>query len=131
MSARAIVAARKRAAIIAFMYHHSRSGHRMFQRCRIAHCVIAVLCAAGPLVASSRVKVARTTRPVSNAAIPDCGGACDPNTMLQFEYFGGKVIPNAKIYAVFWTSTVDATTTSQIGGFYQGLTNSGWMDWLN
>ena len=31
--------------------------------------------------------------------------ACDPNTMLQVQYFGGKVIPNAKVYAVFLIAT--------------------------
>ena len=68
----------------------------------------------------------------SDAGIPYCGiSGCDPNTMLKFHYFGGNVIPNVKLYAVFWTSGVDATTQNQIGPFYQALTNSSWMDWLN
>lgn len=56
--------------------------------------------------------------------------ACDPTTMLKVQYFGGKVIPNAKVYAVFWTSAVDTATKTGIGGFYQAVTNSEWMDWL-
>src|SRR5579872_5478055 len=70
--------------------------------------------------------------PVNDAGTPECNPSpCDPNTMLDIEYFGGKVIPNVKVYAVFWTSGVDSTTQNQIGPFYQALTNSNWMDWLN
>jgi len=48
----------------------------------------------------------------------------------MFKYYGGNVVPNAKVYAVFWTSGVDAKTQSQIGPYYQSLTNSPFMDWL-
>src|SRR5436190_5988139 len=68
---------------------------------------------------------------VSDAGIPVCStGQCDPLTTLHINYFGGKVIPNVKVYAVFWTSGVDATTQSGIGPFYQAITNSGYVDWL-
>jgi hypothetical protein len=75
--------------------------------------------------------------PITNAATtPQCADSsgfptpCDGTTMLQVMYFGGKVVPNAKVYAVFWTSDVDNTTKANIGLFYQALTNSTWMDWL-
>jgi hypothetical protein len=74
---------------------------------------------------------------IRNAATaPGCSDAkgqptpCDPTTMLKVQYFGGKVIPNAKVYAVFWTPAVATVTQDGIGGFYQAVTNSEWMDWL-
>jgi MYXO-CTERM domain-containing protein len=64
--------------------------------------------------------------PVGEAAatVPSCGGSCN------LQYWGGHVISNVKIYAVFWGSGVNATTQSGIGGFFTALTNSPWMDWM-
>lgn len=75
-------------------------------------------------------------RMINEAGVPECTDnfgnpvTCDPSTMLQITYFGGHVIPNAKVYAVFWSSGVNATTQAGIGPFYQAITNSAWMDWL-
>jgi hypothetical protein len=65
--------------------------------------------------------------PVGEAAAtaPSCSGSCN------LQYWGGHVISNVKIYAVFWGSGVSATTQSSIGGFFTALTNSTWMDWMN
>ncbi len=95
--------------------------------------------ASTPLIRIARVRPRRPERfslAPNASATPGCFGVlgpvtCDPATMLKFQYFGGKVIPNAKVFAVFWTSAVDATTQADIGPFYRAVTNSGWMDWFN
>lgn len=46
------------------------------------------------------------------------------------KYYGGRVLPNAKPYAVMWGSTVDAVVQAQVGGFFQAVTNSPYLDWL-
>jgi hypothetical protein len=46
-------------------------------------------------------------------------------------YYGGKVIPNVKVVAVFWGSSVNSTVTSGIGGYYTAVTNSEYFDWLS
>ncbi len=93
-----------------------------------------------PLVGIARVQPGP---PAAFSLFPDSSGTpgcfnafgspvtCDPATMLKVQYFGGKVIPNAKVYAVFWTSGVNATTQADIGPFYRAITNSAWMDWYN
>jgi hypothetical protein len=45
-------------------------------------------------------------------------------------YFGGPVISNVKIVAVFWGPKVDADTQARIGDYYTAATNSSYMDWL-
>jgi hypothetical protein len=45
-------------------------------------------------------------------------------------YYGGPVLSNAKIYAVFWGPGVDAVTQKQIGGFYSSIVNSTYLDQL-
>ncbi len=46
-------------------------------------------------------------------------------------YYGGPVIGNVKVYAVFWGANVSATTQKDIGGFFTSLSNSTHMDWLS
>ena len=52
------------------------------------------------------------------------------------EYFGGPVIPNAKVYAVWWgdPANLSSAVTAAHGGiadFFTGVTNSNFIDWLN
>ena len=52
------------------------------------------------------------------------------------EYFGGPVIPNAKVYVVWWgnPANLNPAITAAHGGiadFYAGVTNSNYLDWLN
>ncbi|HZR27310.1 MAG TPA: hypothetical protein VFA71_00910, partial [Terriglobales bacterium] len=47
------------------------------------------------------------------------------------KYYGGRVISNVQVVVVFWTGSVDATTQSQIGGFYTTITNSPYLDMLS
>ncbi|MGO9830513.1 MAG: hypothetical protein ACLPJH_10265 [Myxococcaceae bacterium] len=49
---------------------------------------------------------------------------------MNYQYFGGGVLSNVKVYSVFWDETVSPDITAGIGAFYQTLTNSQWMDWL-
>ena len=64
--------------------------------------------------------------PISaNGTPPTCTGTCN------LQYWGGHVISNVKVYAIFWGSGVDAATQSGIGDFYTALTNSEWVDWQN
>ena len=46
-------------------------------------------------------------------------------------YYGGPVIPNAKVYAVFWGDGVSAETKSKIGPFFANILDSTYMDWLS
>jgi|GEM_PF-5849339 len=59
--------------------------------------------------------------------------AAVPNKML---YFGGRVISNAKVYAVWWgtganLNPVLTRQTSGIADFFKGILNSSYMDGLN
>jgi hypothetical protein len=45
-------------------------------------------------------------------------------------YFGGPVIPNVKVYAVFWGPNVNAQIKSGIGEFYSAAVNSTYLDWM-
>lgn len=45
-------------------------------------------------------------------------------------YYGGPVISNVKVYAVFWGASVDGNIQKNIGGFYKAISNSNHMDLL-
>jgi len=45
-------------------------------------------------------------------------------------YYGGPVLAQVKVYAVFWGPNVDAQVKSDIGGFYAAAVKSNYMDWL-
>lgn len=83
------------------------------------------------LVAALPVHAVRTApSPAASASAPSMGVA-PTCTNCNVQYWGGPVISNVKIYAVFWGSGVDATVRSGIAGFFTALTNSDWMDWQN
>src|SRR5260221_7341742 len=51
-------------------------------------------------------------------------------------YYGGPVIPNAKVYVVWWgnPANLNPAITAAHGGiadFYAGVMNSNFIDWLN
>jgi|CXWL01.1.fsa_nt_gi hypothetical protein len=46
-------------------------------------------------------------------------------------YYGGPVISNAKVYAIFWGDKVAAETQSGIGAFLTNMLDSVYMDWLS
>ena len=45
-------------------------------------------------------------------------------------YYGGRVISNVAVVAVFWTGAVDPTMQAQIGGFYTTIVKSSFVDWM-
>ena len=49
----------------------------------------------------------------------------------QLQYYGGHVISNVKIYAIFWGPNIDATISSKIGPFYQAFATGPMFGWLN
>ncbi|MGZ3651498.1 MAG: hypothetical protein ACXVB9_00040 [Bdellovibrionota bacterium] len=49
----------------------------------------------------------------------------------KLQYYGGPVIPNAKVTVVFWGNNVDAPTKNGVSDFYGALTKSDMMDWLD
>ena len=46
-------------------------------------------------------------------------------------YYGGPVMSNVQVIAVFWTSSVDSGEQNNAAGFYAAVTNSPWMDLLS
>lgn len=46
-------------------------------------------------------------------------------------YYGGPVIANAKVYAVFWGDNVPSETKRNIGAFFTNMLDSTYMDWLS
>ena len=77
-----------------------------------------------PETARSVDRPGRKHTPTPNAA---------GQTML---YFGGPVIPNAKVYVVWWgnPANLNPAITAARGGiadFYAGVMNSNYIDWLN
>jgi hypothetical protein len=55
---------------------------------------------------------------------------------VTMQYFGGPVIPNPKVYVVWWgnPASLNPAITAARGGiadFYAGVTNSNYFDWLN
>lgn len=53
-----------------------------------------------------------------------------PSSSGGLLYYGGPVIANAKVYAVFWGDKVSAETKSKIGPFFENMLDSTYMDWL-
>ena len=125
------------------MYH---GWIRSVPRPRALLCAILLIAAAASSVTANPVhfvNIARMQNPflrparspsfVNQAGVPECFNTfgptpCDGTTMLQVQYYGGKVIPNVKVYAVYWGSSVDPL--GDLDGFYQTLTNSTYLDWL-
>jgi hypothetical protein len=49
----------------------------------------------------------------------------------KLTYYGGPVIPNVKIVMVTWGAKTSITSEAALEGFYTGVTNSPYMDWLS
>jgi len=54
-----------------------------------------------------------------------------PTAAGKLQYYGGPVIPNAKVIAVMWGSNVDGPTKTVVTDFYTALTKSDIMDWMD
>jgi hypothetical protein len=71
--------------------------------------------------------VLKLNRDGAHAPVQGDGAAAGgPN----LQYYGGHVISNVRVNVVFWGGNVDSTVQSQIGAFYQGITDGAYMDWL-
>ncbi|HTC95151.1 MAG TPA: Ig-like domain-containing protein [Terriglobales bacterium] len=75
-------------------------------------------------LAQQRIVPLGTPRSPQSSGIVNLSG-------FHLNYYGGRVISNVQVAVVFWTSGVDATTQSQIGGFYSTITNGPYLDMLN
>src|SRR4051812_50110827 len=62
----------------------------------------------------------RTSSAATNAA-----------SSVKLSYYGGHVISNVKVIAVFWGSGVDSQIQSQIGSYYSPITNSPHIELLS
>ena len=69
--------------------------------------------------------------PTKSALWPKPGHRPSRAGKYQVLYYGGPVISNVRVYAVFWGSSVDADVQHKIGGFYAATVNSTHMDWLS
>lgn len=49
----------------------------------------------------------------------------------HLNYYGGAVLSNVKVIAVFWGKNVDQEVVRDIGGFYSHVVNSTYIDWLD
>jgi hypothetical protein len=54
-----------------------------------------------------------------------------PPANAELLYYGGDVISNVEVIVVFWGSAVRADTVAQMPGFFQAVTNSSYLDFLN
>ncbi|HET9753401.1 MAG TPA: hypothetical protein VFP52_10580, partial [Myxococcales bacterium] len=60
--------------------------------------------------------------PVNAASSPTCA----LGTTCRLQYYGGKVIPNVKVYQVNWT----AGGQLDMSAFFGAVTSSSYLDWL-
>lgn len=54
----------------------------------------------------------------------------DAGASARVLYYGGPVIPNVKVYAVFWGNKVSSDLQTRIGGFFSAVTKSTYFDWV-
>lgn len=59
------------------------------------------------------------------------GPAPTPSKPPKLVYYGGHVLANVKVVAVFWGPSVDPKVKSDIGTFYSDLVTSPMFDWLS
>src|SRR5947209_4416523 len=79
------------------------------------------LCLAGPAFAGNHI------HRLHNRAPPP-GPAVKPPHLV---YYGGKVISNVKVVAVFWGPNVDPQVMRDIGAFYADLVAGPMFGWLS
>jgi hypothetical protein len=77
-----------------------------------------------------RPQVASTASAVNAPTAPACNDAQGTPVPCSIDYYGGRVVENAKVYLVLWGPNVNNTVSAQLPAFYRAATNSDWMDWL-
>jgi len=85
---------------------------------------------------SSQEAVSSTEIPVDFPDKPRTSARVAPAATATMKYFGGPVIPNAKVYVVWWgdpSKLNPVLTAAHVGtsDFFFGITNSKYIDWLN
>ena len=78
---------------------------------------------AAAIRSSQPVRSPSQEAPINAASSPTCA----LGTTCHLQYYGGKVIPNVKVYQVNWT----AGGQLDMSGFFDAVTNSGYLDWLD
>jgi hypothetical protein len=48
-----------------------------------------------------------------------------------FKYYGGRVVSNAQVVQVYWTSTVSSAVQTGLPAFYTAILDSSYLDWLS
>lgn len=106
-------------------------------RLGVAGVVMAVAaCAASPAAASElsvpkaaeRQSLSLPVMPPWETAIDARGLPAAPIDVLK--YYGGRVISNVNLVAVYWTGSVDSQRQQKLAQFYQAISASSYMDWL-
>jgi hypothetical protein len=64
---------------------------------------------------------------LSSGSRPISSAAAGPH----LAYYGGPVIADVEVYAVFWGGAAQVRYASALGAFYAGVTNSAYFDWLS
>src|SRR5215510_1758868 len=103
----------------------SSKGGRMSYRLAVAILASFLSIAAAPHVNIARVRPRFQTQATQ---APSCAG--DPPGTCKLTYYGGHVIPNAKIYRVDWTAAAATPTVASLDDFLQKVSNSAYLDWL-
>jgi hypothetical protein len=94
----------------------------------------ASLLAGGLLIACANVSPSTdddTAAPVapSSLQLTQDDETAAPSADAQLTYYGGPVLSNVSVHAVYWNAKVKYQ--SQLDGFYQAITQSEYFDWLN
>jgi hypothetical protein len=74
---------------------------------------------------SAPLKIQRTSKDAASTAI-----TIKP-IPPHLSYYGGRVLSNVKVIAVFWGPNVNSAVKSGVGPFYAAVTNNVYMDWLS
>ena len=94
----------------------------------------ATLLAGGLLIACANVSpstdddTSALSMPSSLHLKQDGDWAAPATASAHVTYYGGPVIPNVKVHAVYWNSNVKYQT--ELDGFYRAITASPYLDWL-
>ncbi len=64
------------------------------------------------------------------ALIATCLAASAALAVTNVNYYGGRVLSKVQVVLVYWGTGVDSTITSNLPGFYDDVTASPYIDWL-
>jgi hypothetical protein len=73
----------------------------------------------------------RPTSPAGGVRPPQSPLTNNCSAAPHLRYYGGQVIQNVNIVAVYWTPNVDANVITYIPAFYSDITTSGYLGWLS